>query len=163
MQELQNGKALGAEEEEEEEEDDLLGINEKLVRNHQLPLSAQSAFSYIPPRRKDPPELSYFHQESKEGIVSLYDCIFKRPMGYDAKLHRCDREHAKSKGLHFNDEEKARPMPVLSSFEYGRRINKPVEEQIRDHVRINHIQAEFYRKNGIACLIEKSSRSVKAT
>ncbi|CAI5780526.1 Hypothetical predicted protein [Podarcis lilfordi] len=160
MQEAQNGEELGAEEKELEE---LGGINEQLIRKHQLPLSAQSAFSYVPPQRKDPPELSYFHQESKPGIVSLYDCIFKRPMGYDEKLHRCDREHAKSRGLHINDEEKARPMAVLSSSEYGRRIDKPVEQLVRDHVRIKHVQAEFYRKNGIACLIEKSSRNIEAT
>nr|XP_056718957.1 cilia- and flagella-associated protein 90 [Euleptes europaea] len=147
----------GAQDEEAEEEEE--GTNEKLIRKHQLPLSAQSAFSYIPPRRKEPPELSYFHQECKPGMVSLYDCIFKRPTGYDAKLHRCDREHAKSRGLHINDEEKTRPMPVLVSSEYGRRINKPVEELIRDHVRINRVQAEFYRKNGIACLVEKSNQS----
>lgn len=61
MQEVQDEKKL----EEEEEEDDLLGLSEKLIRKHQLPLSAQSAFCYIPPRRKDPPELSYFHRESK--------------------------------------------------------------------------------------------------
>ncbi|XP_034957188.1 cilia- and flagella-associated protein 90 [Zootoca vivipara] len=160
MQEGQNGEELGAEEEELEE---LGGINEQLIRKHQLPLSAQSAFSYIPPRRKNPPELSYFHQESKPGIVSLYDCIFKRPMGYDEKLHRCDREHAKSRGLHINDEEKARPMAVLSSSEYGRRIDKPMEQLVRDHVRIRHVQTEFYRKNEIACLIEKSSRTIDAT
>ncbi|KAH0618044.1 hypothetical protein JD844_016998 [Phrynosoma platyrhinos] len=185
MQEVQNGKELGAEEEEEEELEELGGINEKLIRQHKLPLSAQSAFSYIPPQRKDPPELSYFHQESKEsfatwylqvlphpshchpyfkpGIVSLYDCIFKRPAGYDPKLHRCDREHAKSRGLHINDEEKARPTAVLSSSEYGRRIDKPVEDISRDHVRINHIQAEFYRKNEISCLIQKSSRNIEPT
>lgn len=63
MIEARNGEELGAEE--EEELDDLGGINEKLIRQHKLPLSAQSAFSYIPPRRNDPPELSYFHQESK--------------------------------------------------------------------------------------------------
>ncbi|XP_025029148.1 uncharacterized protein C5orf49 homolog [Python bivittatus] len=151
MQGAQNGKEL----DEEEELEELGGINETLIRQHQLPLSAQSAFSYIPPRRKDLPEVSYFHQESKPGIVSLYDCVFKRPISYDAKLHRCDREHAKSKGLHINDEEKKRTVPVLSSSEYGRRINQPVEELIRDHVRINHVRAEFYRKNGIACLMEK--------
>lgn len=156
MQEVQDEKKL----EEEEEEDDLLGLSEKLIRKHQLPLSAQSAFCYIPPRRKDPPELSYFHRESKEGVISFYDCIFKKPMGYDAKLHRCDREHAKSRGLHVNDEEKARPVPVLSSSEYGKRIDKPVDELIRDYVHINHVKEEFYRKNGIACLTEKSSRSV---
>ncbi|XP_054841309.1 uncharacterized protein CFAP90 [Eublepharis macularius] len=159
MQEAQNEKKPG----EEEELEELEGVNEKLVRKHQLPLSAQSAFSHIPPRHMEPPELSYFHQECKTGIVSLYDCIFKRPVGYDAKLHRCDREHAKSRGLQINDEEKARPMPVLASSEYGRRIDKPVEELIRDHVRINRVQAEFYRKNGIACLEEKSNQSIEPT
>ncbi|XP_013923250.1 PREDICTED: uncharacterized protein C5orf49 homolog [Thamnophis sirtalis] len=130
MQGDQNGK----EPEEEEVLGELEGVNEALIRKHQLPLSAQSAFSYIPPRHKDPPELSYFYQEI---------------------LHRCDREHAKSRGLHINDEEKKRPVAILSSSEYGRHINKPVEQLIRDYVRINHVKAEFYRKNGIACLVEK--------
>ncbi|XP_008107311.1 cilia- and flagella-associated protein 90 isoform X1 [Anolis carolinensis] len=157
MLEIQNGKE-GEAEEEEEEVEELGGINEKLIRQHKLPLSAQSAFSYIPPRRMDPPELSYFHQDSKPGIVSVYDCIYKRPAGYDQKLHRCDREHAKSRGLRINEEEKARPVAVLSSSEYGWRLDKPVEEINRDHVRINHIQAEFYRKNQIACLSKKCTR-----
>lgn len=61
MQGTQDGKEL----EEEEELEELEGTNEALIRKHQLPLSAQSAFSYIPPRRKDPPELNYFYQESK--------------------------------------------------------------------------------------------------
>uniref|UniRef100_A0A8D0G5U4 Cilia and flagella associated protein 90 n=1 Tax=Sphenodon punctatus TaxID=8508 RepID=A0A8D0G5U4_SPHPU len=124
---------------------------EQLRGKQQLPLSAQSAFSYVPPQRKEPPELSYFHQESKTGIVSVYDCIFKRPPGYNEKLHRCDREHANNRGLQINDEEQVRPFAVLSSSVYGRRINQPVEQLIRDYVRINHVQAEFYRKNGLAC------------
>uniref|UniRef100_A0A8D0G942 Cilia and flagella associated protein 90 n=1 Tax=Sphenodon punctatus TaxID=8508 RepID=A0A8D0G942_SPHPU len=94
------------------------------------------------------------------GIVSVYDCIFKRPPGYNEKLHRCDREHANNRGLQINDEEQVRPFAVLSSSVYGRRINQPVEQLIRDYVRINHVQAEFYRKNGLACLTENSSRSV---
>ncbi|XP_074842069.1 cilia- and flagella-associated protein 90 isoform X2 [Carettochelys insculpta] len=69
-----------------------------------LPLSARSAFSYVPPGRRDPPEHSYFHRPFKTGIVSTYDSIFKRPMGYNEKLHRCDREHAHSRGLNINDE-----------------------------------------------------------
>uniref|UniRef100_A0A8D0CCU1 Cilia and flagella associated protein 90 n=1 Tax=Salvator merianae TaxID=96440 RepID=A0A8D0CCU1_SALMN len=158
MQDDKHEKELGAEEEGDEEDQE--GTNEQLIRKHQLPLSAQSAFSYVPPRRQDPPEHSYFHQDSKPGIVSLYDCIFKRPMGYDPKLHRCDREHAKSRGLHVNDEEKVRPVPVLSSSEYGRRIDKPVEQLSRDHVRVKHVETEFYRKNGIACLTEKYSSSI---
>ncbi|XP_009882101.1 PREDICTED: uncharacterized protein C5orf49 homolog [Charadrius vociferus] len=129
-------------------------------RRRRPPLSALSAFSHISARREEPPELSYFHREAKTGDVSTYDSIFKRPEGYDKKLHRCDREHAKSRGLNINEEEMARPVAVLSSSEYGRRINKPIEQPIKDHARINHVQAEFYRKNGITCLLEKPSPSL---
>ncbi|KAM6209347.1 cilia- and flagella-associated protein 90 [Sarcoramphus papa] len=129
-------------------------------RRRRPPLSALSAFSCIPARREGPPELSYFHREAKTGDVSTYDAIFKRPEGYNKSLHRCDREHAKSHGLNINEEEMARPVAVLSSSEYGRRINKPIEQPIRDHARINHVQAEFYRKNGITCLLEKPSPSL---
>ncbi|XP_008942082.1 PREDICTED: uncharacterized protein C5orf49 homolog, partial [Merops nubicus] len=94
------------------------------------------------------------------GDVSTYDAIFKRPEGYNKKLHRCDREHVKSCDLNINEEEMARPVAVLSSSEYGRRINKPIEPPIRGHARINHMQAEFYRKNGITCLLEKRSSSL---
>ncbi|XP_029897535.1 uncharacterized protein C5orf49 homolog [Aquila chrysaetos chrysaetos] len=126
-------------------------------RRRRPPLSALSAFSSVPAGRAAPPELRYFHREAETGDVSTYDAIFKRPEGYNKNLHRCDREHAKSRGLNINEEERARPVAVLSSSEYGRRINKPIEEPIRDHARINHVQAEFYRKNGITCLLEKPS------
>ncbi|KAM9227953.1 cilia- and flagella-associated protein 90 [Leptosomus discolor] len=129
-------------------------------RRRRTPLCALSAFSRIPARREGPPELSYFHRQAKTGDVSTYDAIFKRPEGYNKNLHRCDREHAKSRGLNINEEEMARPVAVLSSSEYGRRINKPIEQPIRDHARINQVQAEFYRKNGIACLLEKPSPSL---
>ncbi|KAM6142137.1 cilia- and flagella-associated protein 90 [Phoenicopterus ruber ruber] len=129
-------------------------------RGRRPPLSALSAFSRIPARREGPPELSYFHREAKTGDVSSYDAIFKRSEGYNKNLHRCDREHAKSRGLNINEEEMARPVAVLSSSEYGRRINKPIEQPIRDHARINHVQAEFYRKNGITCLLEKPPPSL---
>ncbi|XP_021241752.1 uncharacterized protein C5orf49 homolog isoform X2 [Numida meleagris] len=75
-----------------------------LGRRRPPPLSAQSAFSYIPPRREGPAELSYFHRAAQTGEVSTYDSIFKRPEGYNEKLHRCDREHARSRGLNVNDE-----------------------------------------------------------
>ncbi|CAM9258364.1 unnamed protein product [Bubo scandiacus] len=129
-------------------------------RRWQPPICALSAFSLIPTRREGPPELSYFHREAKTGDVSTYEAIFKRLEGYNKNLHRCDREHAKSRGLNINEEEMARPVAVLSSSEYGRRINKPIEQPIRDHARINHVQAEFYRKNGITCLLEKPSPSL---
>ncbi|KAM6135253.1 cilia- and flagella-associated protein 90 [Pterocles gutturalis] len=124
------------------------------------PVSALSAFSRIPARRVGPAELSYFNREAKTGDVSTYDSIFKRPEGYNKSLHRCDREHSKSRGLNINEEEMARTVAVLSSSEYGRHLNKPMEQPIRGYARINHVQAEFYRKNGITCLLEKPSPSL---
>ncbi|KAM6087384.1 cilia- and flagella-associated protein 90 [Chlamydotis macqueenii] len=129
-------------------------------RRRQPPVCALSAFSYIPARREGPAELSYFNREAKAGDVSTYDSIFKRPEGYNKNLRQCDRKHAKSRGLNINEEEMARPVAVLSSSEFGRRVNKPIEEPIRDHARVNHVQAEFYRKNGITCLLEKPPPSL---
>ncbi|XP_026528262.1 uncharacterized protein C5orf49 homolog [Notechis scutatus] len=143
MQEAQNGK----EPEEEEELEGLEDVNKALIRKHQLPLSAQSAFSYIPPRRKDPPELSYFYQERKvcpEILCDNWEEGSKHPRQVFRQSH-----------LKIFLQEKKRPIAILSSSEYGRHINKPVEQLIRDYVRINHVKTEFYRKNGIACLIEK--------
>ena len=45
---------------------------------------------------------------SQTGIISLYDCVFKRDPGYNQNLHRDDREHAKGLGLHVNEEVTAR-------------------------------------------------------
>uniref|UniRef100_A0AC11DPY6 Uncharacterized protein n=1 Tax=Ovis aries TaxID=9940 RepID=A0AC11DPY6_SHEEP len=86
------------------------------------------------------------------GIISLYDCVFKRDPGYNQKLHRDDREHAKSLGLHINEEERERPVGVLSSSVYGRRIHQPVEPLNRDHGRAGHVKADFYRKNDITSI-----------
>ncbi|TKC43482.1 hypothetical protein EI555_007444, partial [Monodon monoceros] len=86
---------------------------------------------------------------SQTGIISLYDCVFKRNPGYNQKLHRDDREHAKSLGLHVNEEERERPVWVLTSSVYGRRIHQPVEPPNRDHSRAGHVKADFYRKNDI--------------
>ncbi|VFV28712.1 Hypothetical predicted protein [Lynx pardinus] len=83
------------------------------------------------------------------GIISLYDCIFDKSPGYNQKLHRDDREHAKSLGLHVNEEERQRPVAVLTSSVYGRRIHQPVEPLNRDHGRANLVKADFYRKNDI--------------
>lgn len=50
----------------------------------------------------------FFSFYSQTGIISLYDCIFKRNPGYNQKLHRDDREHAKGLGLHINEEVRLR-------------------------------------------------------
>ncbi|KAM6156484.1 cilia- and flagella-associated protein 90 [Erethizon dorsatum] len=119
-----------------------------------LPLSAQSAFSYVPPRRQDPEEHSYFHRQGQKGIISLYDCVFKRRLDYNQKLHRDDREHAKALGLHVNEEEQERTVGVLTSSVYGKRIQQPIEPLNRGYGHVNHVQADFYRKNDIPSIKE---------
>uniref|UniRef100_A0A672TPA2 Cilia and flagella associated protein 90 n=1 Tax=Strigops habroptila TaxID=2489341 RepID=A0A672TPA2_STRHB len=126
----------------------------------QPPLAAQSAFSFIPTRREGPPELSYFNRKAKTGDVSTYDAIFKRQEGYNEYLHRSDRQHAKSRGLNIIEEEMARPVAVLSSSEHGKRINKPLEQSVKTHARINYVKADFYRRNGIICLTERPCPSL---
>ncbi|XP_074060661.1 cilia- and flagella-associated protein 90 [Macrotis lagotis] len=138
-----------AEEDEEEITEDMLRVKPK-----PLPMCALSSFSYIPPQRRGPKEHSYFYQEGKTGVVSLFDCVFKRPLDYNQKLHRDDREHAKSIGLKVNEEEWERPIGVLTSSNYGRHIYKPVEALSREHARVNNVKFEFYRKNTITCMEE---------
>ncbi|XP_006875407.1 PREDICTED: uncharacterized protein C5orf49 homolog [Chrysochloris asiatica] len=139
---------------EQGDEDDEEEITAAKLRGQQRPspITALSAFSYIPPRRLDPKEHSYYYRQSKTGIVSLYDCVFKRSLDYNQISHRDDREHARSLGLHVNDEERERPVGVLTSSIYGKRIHLPVEPLNRDHGRANLVKADFYRKNDISSL-----------
>ncbi|XDV34603.1 hypothetical protein PO909_004750 [Leuciscus waleckii] len=83
------------------------------------PLSSLSVFSFIPARRTEPKEMRYFNCSPKAPERSLYDCLHQSTEGYDNKLHRDDRTHAKSRGLDIFSEETSRPVPVLSSSEYG--------------------------------------------
>ncbi|XP_028638533.1 uncharacterized protein C5orf49 homolog [Grammomys surdaster] len=147
---------VGEEETEEEEVEDEEEITVETLRGkpRPLPISALPAFSYIPPRHQGPKERSYFGREGQTGIVSLYDCVFKRRLDYNQKLHRDDREHAKNLGLHFNEEEQERVVPVLMSSAYGKRINQPIEPLNRDYGHVNHVQTDFYRKNDIPSLKE---------
>ncbi|XP_004698477.1 uncharacterized protein C5orf49 homolog [Echinops telfairi] len=133
---------------EEEEEEEITAARLRGLPR-QLPCSALSAFSYIPPRRLDPKEHSYYYRQGKTGIVSLYDCVFNRDLGYNQASHRDDRQHAKNLGLHVQEEERERPVGVRTSSIYGKRIHLPVEPLNRDHGRANHVQADFYRKNNI--------------
>nr|XP_046273812.1 uncharacterized protein C5orf49 homolog isoform X2 [Scatophagus argus] len=85
------------------------------------PLSTLSTFSYVPPRRKQLKEMSYFNKDSTVPDVSMYDQVFHQDEGYDMRLHRDDRKHHKRRGLEIHEEEKSRVVPVCSSSEYGRR------------------------------------------
>ncbi|KAL0962101.1 hypothetical protein UPYG_G00335670 [Umbra pygmaea] len=124
------------------------------------PLSNISVYSYIPARRTEPKEGTYYNTESKAKELSIYDCIHRRTEGYDNKLQRDDREHYKSRGLDQYSEESSRPVPVLASTEYGRRLPPLLYTPGRQYVRVSHICAEFFRKNGITRNVEEGYGSV---
>ncbi|CAL1530669.1 unnamed protein product [Lymnaea stagnalis] len=109
-----------------------------------------SAFSHIPKNRLSvPKERNCFNSNTQRHPVSRYDRLFTVPEGYNNKLHRDDREHAKSRGLNVHVEEVAKDVPTLSSSIYGQKLNLHVDHPDRKHVRIGHVNSEFYRRNGI--------------
>ncbi|XP_048745277.1 cilia- and flagella-associated protein 90-like isoform X1 [Ostrea edulis] len=117
-----------------------------------------SAFSFIPIEREDPPERTVFNtpnqlvskpREQNRYPRSTYERLFRKEYGFNNKLHRDDREHAKSRGLVVNNEEKVKDVPTLSSSEYGHRLEMFADHPDRKHVRIAHVRAEFFRRNGI--------------
>uniref|UniRef100_A0A7N8YQU4 Cilia and flagella associated protein 90 n=1 Tax=Mastacembelus armatus TaxID=205130 RepID=A0A7N8YQU4_9TELE len=111
------------------------------------PLSNLSSFSYVPPRRHEPKEMSYFNTESKV-------------RGFDMKLHREDRKHYKGRGLSINEEEKSRTVPVLSSSEYGRRSVPVLYQTNRQYAHVACMEAEFFMKNGIIWNVAEGYGSV---
>ncbi|KAM9385722.1 cilia- and flagella-associated protein 90 [Pholidichthys leucotaenia] len=123
-------------------------------------LSTLSVFSYIPPRRNVPKEMSYFNRDSKTSDVSTYDQVFHQAEGYDMRVHRDDRKHWRGRGLDINKEEKSRPMPVLSSSEYGRRPSPFVCFEDQKYARAACIKAEFFMKNGIVWNVAEAYGSV---
>ncbi|XP_026989669.1 uncharacterized protein C5orf49 homolog [Tachysurus fulvidraco] len=133
---------------------------EELIKADSEPPSTLSVFSFIPPRRNEPKERRYFNTIPKAPERHLYDCIYRRAEGYNMKLHRDDREHANRHGLDIYTEECSRPVPVLSSSEYGRRPPLPLDNLNRQFARVAHIRSEFYRKNGISKSVEEGYGSV---
>ncbi|XP_039405728.1 uncharacterized protein C5orf49 homolog [Corvus cornix cornix] len=107
-------------------------------------LSSFSAFSFVPPKREGPPELSYFSRPRKTGDFFTYDAVFGITEGYDQYLPCCDRKHAKGRGLKIHEEEMARPVPVVTSSQYGKRVNKPLDPATREHVRVYSLHAAIY-------------------
>ncbi|OWF55231.1 uncharacterized protein C5orf49 homolog isoform X2 [Mizuhopecten yessoensis] len=109
-----------------------------------------SAYSFIPTKREDPPERTCFNTPKDERYpYSTYQRLFRKQDGFNNKLHRDDREHAKSRGLKVNDEEKTKEVPTLASSDYGHRLSMCADHPDRKHVRIAHVKSEFYRRNGI--------------
>ncbi|MCJ8749574.1 hypothetical protein PDJAM_G00178000 [Pangasius djambal] len=133
---------------------------DELTQTESKPLSAVSVFSFVPPRRNEPKERRYFNSTPKAPETHVYDCVFGRAEGYDMKLHRDDRQHARSRGLNIHTEEYSRPVAVLSSSEYGRRLPPLSYKPGRQFARVAHIRSEFYRKNGISNSVEEGYGSV---
>ncbi|XP_002665577.1 cilia- and flagella-associated protein 90 [Danio rerio] len=123
------------------------------------PLSTLSVFSFIPPRRTEPKEMRYFNCSIKAPERSLYDCLHQSIEGFDNKLHRDDRKHAKARGLDIFSEESSRPAPVLCSSVYGR-FSPLHYDSSRSFARVAHIRSDFYNKNGITWSVEEGYGSV---
>ncbi|XP_056597954.1 cilia- and flagella-associated protein 90 isoform X1 [Triplophysa dalaica] len=123
------------------------------------PLSTLSVFSFIPPRRTETKEMRYLNNTPKASEMSLYDCINQTTEGYDNKLHRDDRTHAKARGLDIFSEESSRPVPVLSSSVYGR-FTPSQHDLGKTFGRVAHIRSDFYSKNGITWTVEEGFGSV---
>ncbi|PIK42621.1 hypothetical protein BSL78_20523 [Apostichopus japonicus] len=115
------------------------------------PIAAKSAFSYVPTKREhNRPKLNAFNSvKPDQASHSTYDQLFNQSDGYNNKLHRCDREHAKLRGLHVNDEEQIKFVPTLSSSVYGHKLENFNDPPGRKHVRVGHVNSEFYSRNGI--------------
>nr|XP_002128478.1 uncharacterized protein C5orf49 [Ciona intestinalis] len=129
-------------------------VNDVFVKKGELPLSAQSAYSAIPTSREEARQFTYFNNEKKITSNSTYDRLFKWGDGFNNKLHRCDREHAKSRGLTVHDEEFNKPRPALTSTDYGHKLHLHVDHPDRKHVRIIKTK-EFLSNNGITFSVEQ--------
>ena len=131
---------------------DTLSVNLKTGETYELvgrPCE-MSSFSFVPPRREEAKDRTYFNVDKQERYSSsTYDRLFQQDYGFNNKLHRDDREHAKSRGLKVNDEEISKKVPALASAVYGHRLPSDLDNPDRKHVRIACVQTEFYRRNGI--------------
>ncbi|XP_029919331.1 uncharacterized protein C5orf49 homolog [Myripristis murdjan] len=130
-------------------------------KQKKTPLCSLSVFSYIPPRRNEPKEMTYFKREARAPEVCTYDRLFHQAEGYDNKVHRDDREHSKGRGFDIFTEEISRVVPVRSSSEYGRR---PPPAQLlqpgQQYARVATMQSEFFKKNGITWSVAEGYGSV---
>jgi len=93
-------------------------------------------------------DTSYFRAKTMHQRPSTYDRINHVVEGYDQKLHRDDREHAKSRGLKVNSEEVRVTVPVLSSSTYGHPKYPALDLSDRKHVRVEICKKDFLRLGG---------------
>jgi len=135
----------------QEDDDDGVTVHQR----GQLPLSAQSAYSAVPTRRNTPSQFTYFNNGAKKSNKSTYDRLFNYETGYNNKLHRCDREHTKNRGLDVHSEQVDKAVPIRMSGVYGHRIHQAVDVQDRKHVHIIKTK-EFSNNTGVSHNIEDS-------
>ncbi|XP_063710452.1 cilia- and flagella-associated protein 90-like [Symsagittifera roscoffensis] len=126
-----------------------------------MPPSAMSAFSYVPPKRQYPKEISYYNYKKEPKEVFSYDRIFHQPKGYNQKLHRDDREHAKHEGLDIHKEESSKVVPTKVASIYGHNLDRAMDPNTREHVRIAHVENTFYSNKYIPDLAEKDLQLVR--
>lgn len=128
-----------------------------------------SAFSFVPAHRKHetPPRTIYNYKKTEEEKVAKrtdYDCLFQVGYDFNNKTHRCDRKHAKLRGLDTWSEEIQKQVPSRFSSEYGKKtvvidqvdptlkyrydLERQIDVPERNHVRVDK-KAEFYSRNGI--------------
>lgn len=126
-----------------------------------------SAFSFVPENRLyEPANRSIYNTKissNKHHNESGYDSV--NPVfdnvGFDNRVHRCDRKHAKLHGLDVWSEEIKKSLPSKSSHEYGKHLvnvdaNNSTSYKInyldppdRRYARIAKVKSEFYNRNGI--------------
>ncbi|KAM4725057.1 cilia- and flagella-associated protein 90 [Anableps anableps] len=124
------------------------------------PLDKLAAVSDIPPLQNEPKEMSYFNTKSEVCDVSTYDRVFHQVEGFDMKQRYKNRQNCKGRGLNINQEERSRPVPVLSSSEYGRHFNPTLNRTVRRYERLSTIKSEFYMTSGIIWNVEEGYGSV---
>ncbi|KXJ13452.1 uncharacterized protein C5orf49 isoform X2 [Exaiptasia diaphana] len=125
---------------------------ESIRTNHIVTKGGENVSSSWKIKKPEPIDItqdtSYFKAKTLHDRPSTYDRINRVVLGYDQKLHRDDREHAKSRGLRVNSEESVLPVPSLSSSVYGHPNRKPLEFPDRKHVRVELCKKDFLRLNG---------------
>ncbi|MEQ2221276.1 hypothetical protein ILYODFUR_014107 [Ilyodon furcidens] len=60
-------------------------------------------------------------------------------------------------------QEMSRPVPLLSSSEYGRRLSPTLNQTARQYARVASTKSEFYMKNGIIWSVAEGYGSVGPT
>ena len=91
----------------------------------------------------------YFHIQTQRGTQRIFDRVNSVTEGYNQKLHRDDREHAKLHGLFTHEEECRRSVPATSNSIYGHPYRYKLEKNTKEHGHREQCKEEFNSRNGI--------------